>query len=107
MGWWQPLICMGFLCACPALAQVNAAPPISTAIDVQAEDLVAQPVGAHWVSYNGDYSGRRFSSLDQITPSNVAQLRAQWVFHSSASSMLEVTPVVVNGVMFVTAANDT
>jgi alcohol dehydrogenase (cytochrome c) len=107
MGWWQPLICTGFLCACPALAQVNADPPISAAVDVHAQDLLTQPAGAHWFSYNGDYSGRRFSSLDQITPSNVAQLRAQWVFHSSASSMLEVTPVVVNGVMFVTAANDT
>src|SRR5205085_11331381 len=38
--------------------------------------------------------------------SNVAQLRAQWVFHSRNSNRLEVTPVVVNGMMFVTSAND-
>ncbi len=39
-------------------------------------------------------------------PKNVGQLRAQWVFHSKNSSKLEVTPVVVNGVMYITASND-
>jgi alcohol dehydrogenase (cytochrome c) len=76
-------------------------------IDVLPTQLIAQPPGANWLSYNGDFTGRRFSSLSQIKPENVAQLRAQWVFHSSNSNRLEVTPVVVNGVMFVTSANDT
>jgi alcohol dehydrogenase (cytochrome c) len=75
-------------------------------IDVQTEELMAQPPGANWLSYNGDYSGRRYSSLEQITPGNASQLLAQWVFHAPKSGELEVTPVVVNGVMFVTAAND-
>ena len=60
----------------------------------------------NWPSYNGDYTGRRHSPLSQITPSNVADLRAQWVFHSRNSSNLEMTPVVLNGFMFVTSAND-
>ena len=34
------------------------------------------------------------------------QLRAQWVFHSRNSSSLELTPLVVDGLMFVTSAND-
>ncbi len=76
-------------------------------IDVLPAQLIAQPPGANWLSYNGDFTGRRFSSLSQINPTNVAQLRPQWVFHSSNSNRLEVTPVVVNGVMFVTSANDT
>lgn len=76
-------------------------------IDVLPAELNAQPPGADWLSYNGDFTGRRFSSLSQINPTNVGQLRAQWVFHSSNSNRLEVTPVVVNGVMFVTSANDT
>jgi alcohol dehydrogenase (cytochrome c) len=33
-------------------------------------------------------------------------LRAQWVFHTNSSNDMEVTPVVVNGLMLVTAAND-
>ncbi len=76
-------------------------------INVLPAELLAAPPGADWLSYNGDFTGRRFSSLSQINLANVAQLRAQWVFHSSNSNRLEVTPVVVNGVMFVTSANDT
>jgi alcohol dehydrogenase (cytochrome c) len=79
---------------------------VSAAIDVQTSGLEARPPSANWVSYNGDYTGRRYSSLSEINTSNVANLRAQWVFHSRNSSRLEVTPVVVNGMMFVTSAND-
>jgi len=75
-------------------------------IDVRDEDLLVQPVGKNWISYNGDYSGRRYSSLAEINPQNVQQLRAQWVFHASNTNRLETTPVVVDGLMFVTAAND-
>ncbi|HKI25153.1 MAG TPA: PQQ-binding-like beta-propeller repeat protein [Candidatus Sulfotelmatobacter sp.] len=75
-------------------------------IDVQAEDLLTQPPGANWISYHGDDSGRRYSSLAQLTPATVAGLRAEWVFHPQTSNWLENTPVVVNGMMFVTAAND-
>jgi alcohol dehydrogenase (cytochrome c) len=79
---------------------------VTARIDVQTGQLQASPVGENWVSYNGDYTGRRYSGLREITTSNVSQLRAQWVFHSPNSSHLEVTPVVVDGVMFVTSAND-
>ena len=75
-------------------------------IDVQPTDMRSQPSGANWLSYNGDYTGRRFTSLNQIDRSNVNQLRAQWVFHVPQADDMEVTPVVVNGVMFVTAQND-
>ena len=80
---------------------------ISAVVNVSAEDLVAKPVGANWTSYNGDYSGQRYSSLHEINPENVAQLRAAWVFHPGNSERLEATPVVVNGIMYVTSANDT
>jgi alcohol dehydrogenase (cytochrome c) len=80
--------------------------PVSARIDVNEHDLLAKPVGANWTSYNGDYTGRRYSILSQINRDNVGRLRAQWVFHSRNSQMLEVTPVVINGVMYVTSAND-
>lgn len=94
---------------CLMVAASNNLPKESRAavIDVLPAELLAAPPGANWLSYNGDFTGRRFSSLSQINLTNVAQLRAQWVFHSSNSNRLEVTPVVVNGVMFVTSANDT
>lgn len=78
----------------------------SAAQHVTAEDLLAHPVGENWPSYNGDYTGRRYSSLHEINKSNVSQLRAAWVFHPGNSQRLEATPVVIRGVMYVTSAND-
>jgi alcohol dehydrogenase (cytochrome c) len=77
-----------------------------TEIDVTPEMLQAAPVAENWPSYNGDYTGQRYSQLDQITTGNVDRLAAQWIFHTPASDRLEGTPVVINGVMFMTAAND-
>lgn len=90
----------------PVAAQEKTSVTVSSALDVQPADLLVQPSGANWVSYNGDYSGRRFSSLGQVSPENVSQLRAQWIFHIRDANELEVTPVVVDGIMFVTSAND-
>jgi len=101
------MLCAGFLqLQTRAQTQDAGNGSISTSIRVTSEALAAQPVGANWLSYNGDYTGRRFSSLEQITPKNVEQLRAQWVFHVSNSNSMEVTPVVFDGLMFVTSAND-
>lgn len=90
----------------PACAQDAAKSSISVNVDVQPAQLLAQPVGKNWLSYNGDYTGQRYSSLDQINVSNVSKLRAQWVFHTPNSDSMEVTPVVVDGLMFITSAND-
>ena len=88
-----------------ASADQKADAPVSAATDVSSEQLLAQPPAANWPSYNGDYTGRRYSSLNQINVNNVDQMRAQWVFHANNSNRLEVTPVVVDGLMLATAAN--
>ena len=88
-----------FIACSPAVAQPTA--------NVDPEDLLVRPVAANWPSYNGDYSGRRYSSLREITSEDVSRLRAAWVFHPGNSNRLEATPVVVNGVMYFTSANDT
>jgi alcohol dehydrogenase (cytochrome c) len=80
--------------------------PVVADVNVTAEDLLTQPPSANWTSYNGDYTGRRYSALHEITAANVTQLRPSWIFHPSNSERLEVTPLVVNGVMYVTSAND-
>ena len=74
-------------------------------IDVQQSDLEQTAIKDNWVSYNGDYTGRRYSSMTQITPANAGHLVAKWVFHTQEVGPLEVTPVVVAGVMFITSAN--
>jgi alcohol dehydrogenase (cytochrome c) len=68
---------------------------------------LSQPeIKENWVSYNGDYSGRRFSAMDEITPANAENMVAKWHFHTTGAGVMEVTPVVVAGVMFVTRSND-
>jgi glucose dehydrogenase len=51
--------------------------------------------------YNRDLSGTRFSPLTQINTRNVARLKKVWSYHVPAAS--EVTPIVVNGVMYLPA----
>jgi len=99
-------VCIRLLLAGFLLAQNGGSGSVVGQIDVRTENLVAPLPADNWLSYNGDYSGRRHSALSEMNPSNVSQLRAAWVFHARNSHRLEVTPVVVNGTMFVTAAND-
>jgi alcohol dehydrogenase (cytochrome c) len=101
-----PLVFAALIVFAPQQAGQKGDAPISTTINVDPAALAAQPVAANWLSYNGDYTGRRYSALREITPQNVAQLHAQWVFHARDADDLEVTPVVVDGIMFVTAQND-
>ena len=60
---------------------------------------------ADWPSYNGQTVGYRHSPLTQITRSNVARMTPKWIFSLPNTSPLQVTPVVVDGVMYVTSAN--
>jgi alcohol dehydrogenase (cytochrome c) len=81
-------------------------PADTTTIDLTDKELLVQPVAENWTSYNGDYTGRRFSTLNEITVANVEKLRAAWVFHPGNAQNLEATPVVINSIMYVTSAND-
>ena len=72
------------------------------------EPLFAQEVD--WPSYGNDIGNSRYANLDQITPANVSQLKQAWVFHTGLLSdpkmSMEMTPLVVNGVMYVTSGDD-
>ena len=39
----------------------------------------------NWLTYSGDYAGRRFSLLDQIKTTNVHSLAAKWVYQTGAT----------------------
>ena len=60
-----------------------------------------------WPSYNGNDDGNRYSSLEQINTTNVKHLAPAWMFPIPNAPRLEATPVVVDGIMYVTAANET
>jgi alcohol dehydrogenase (cytochrome c) len=67
---------------------------------------IARPRTGEWPSYNGQLSGNRHSALQEITPANVARLAPKWTFPvAGGQSSLQVTPVVVDGLMYVTAVN--
>jgi alcohol dehydrogenase (cytochrome c) len=59
-----------------------------------------------WPHYNGQLNGNRYSALNQITKSNVSKLAPKWVFSLPNTTRLQVTPVVVGGLMYVTSANE-
>jgi alcohol dehydrogenase (cytochrome c) len=59
-----------------------------------------------WPSYNGKSTGGRYSELKQITSENVGRLQAKWVFNVPNVRMVQSTPVVVDGVMYVPIANE-
>jgi alcohol dehydrogenase (cytochrome c) len=60
----------------------------------------------NWLTYSGDYSGHRFSSLDQVNRKNAHALVAKWVYQTAATGKLETTPLVVDGILYATAQDD-
>jgi quinohemoprotein ethanol dehydrogenase len=63
-----------------------------------------------WRYHGNTLSNERFQDVDQINPSNVAQLKPAWIFHTGVlgdpNMSMEMTPVVVNGVMYVPTGDD-
>jgi alcohol dehydrogenase (cytochrome c) len=77
---------------------------IATA-QVRPEDLVKGP-GENWLTYLGDYTAHRFSSLDQINRDTVSHLVPVWVRHVEGDAdRPETVPLVYNGVMYATKSN--
>lgn len=64
----------------------------------------ARPSG-DWPLYGRDAGAQRFSPLTQITPQNVHTLTRAWTFDTGARAM-QVTPLVIDGVMYVTAGGN-
>jgi alcohol dehydrogenase (cytochrome c) len=85
--WCMVLICAGAFAQTPFERIVNAA---------------REP--GNWLTYSGNYQGHRFSPLDQINRGNVALLRVKWAYQFS-EPRTEVSPIVVDGVMYVTGPN--
>src|SRR5947207_12202505 len=66
--------------------------------------LALHATGNDWPSRDGDPGGQRYSTLKQITPANVSQLATAWTF-DTGSAALQVTPLVVSGVMYLGAGS--
>jgi quinohemoprotein ethanol dehydrogenase len=72
------------------------------------EPLLAQELD--WKSNGNDVLNERYQNIDQITPANVSQLKPAWTFHTGVAAdpnmSMEMTPLVVDGVMYVTSGDD-
>src|ERR1041385_8748913 len=72
--------------------------------------LPAAPPAKDWPTQNRDLAGTRYSPLSQINTKNVGQLKQVWTFRlrsddRAAFQASEAVPIVVNGVMYLSAAN--
>lgn len=72
---------------------------------VTAERL-KNPEPSNWLSIRRTYDGWGYSPLDQITASNVKNLRPVWVFSTGEPKVHEAAPLVNNGAMFISTPND-
>jgi quinohemoprotein ethanol dehydrogenase len=60
--------------------------------------------GANWLSYGRTYDEQRFSPLTEVSDSNVAQLGLEWSADMDTARGQEATPIVVDGIMYVSTA---
>jgi alcohol dehydrogenase (cytochrome c) len=67
-------------------------------------DQVLHPRPGDWPTYSGNVNGNRYSALSSIDAKNVSSLRPAWI-HPLPYFGLETTPLVIDGVMYVTGPN--
>ena len=56
----------------------------------------------NWLTYSGSYSSQRYSELTSIDRNNVGNLKLKWVFQMKTTEYVETTPLVVDGIMYLT-----
>jgi alcohol dehydrogenase (cytochrome c) len=77
----------------------------STSVDAQVSfDRIshADQEPQNWLTYSGSNFSQRYSQLNQITLDNVAGLQMQWAFQARSLEVFEATPLVVDGMMYLT-----
>src|SRR5277367_6786681 len=80
-------------------------PGVMFAQGVDAQMLLHPPADS-WPGYHGDYSGRRHSSLTQITPQYVKSLALAWAFQTDQSKQIKSSPLLVDGILYFTVPDN-
>src|SRR5258708_7992856 len=60
----------------------------------------------NWLTYSGDYAGRRFSTLDQINTANAHALVPKWAYQTMAGGKFETTPLAVDADLYGTGQDN-
>ena len=109
-GWRAGLSALGLMLAMtPALAQTAArstpeAIRAATAKIDGAAIVANEQATRNWPSYGLDYAETRFSKLKKIDAGNVDKLGLVWSYDLESNRGVEATPVVIDGIMYVTAS---
>jgi alcohol dehydrogenase (cytochrome c) len=74
---------------------------LAAAQDVDPQALLNPPADA-WLTYHGEYNGRRHSKLTEITPQNVANLKQVWSFQAAGNQAIKASPILAGGVLYIT-----
>jgi len=85
-----------------ALAAAVAAPVLMVAQVPAPRIAAADRTPADWLTYSGNYQSQRFSPLTQTNRQNVSQLKPAWIYQVRRTGIVETSPIVADGVMYVT-----
>jgi len=108
---------LGSICAAAIVAagMANAQQEVKNAASSMSATAEVTPVsqdqlnaaakdGSNFLLTNGNYAQTRFYPNDQINRNNVAHLHPAWIFTTEVKESLETSPIIVNGVMYVTTS---
>lgn len=92
--------------ASPSTAQEVMGGTLYGDMNTVTQDMLSRAAGDgnNFLHTNGNYSQTRYYPASQINTSNVKNLRPAWIFQTEIVESLETTPIVVNGVMYVTTS---
>jgi acido-empty-quinoprotein group A len=79
-------------------------PPFAFAQELDPAALL-KPATDTWPTYNGEYSGARFSTLDQINAGNISSLTLAWALQTHGPT-IKSTPLEVNGILYFTVPDN-
>jgi acido-empty-quinoprotein group A len=97
------------VCAAFTITALCAAAPATPHVSLNPSDIGKPPIGA-WTTFNGDFSGQRYSTLNQIRPRNLHRLAFQWVYRITSVGaqrgapvpVIKCTPLLVDGMLYIT-----
>ncbi|MEO8734919.1 MAG: acido-empty-quinoprotein group A [Edaphobacter sp.] len=97
------------LCATLAAAALAGSALAASNVSLDPKTLGTAPINS-WNTFNGDYTGQRYSTLTQITPANVNQIAQQWIYkitdvgaqRGARAPVIKCTPLLVDGVLYIT-----
>lgn len=79
--------------------------PVPKDINISQDMLdKADADSSNWIHSNMSYANSRYYPADQINTGNVAQLKPAFVFQTAVLESMETSPIVVDGVMFLTTS---